>query len=105
MDSNTIAVYIPILIIILIVFSESKANRNWIIIKIHKGQKGLSNMSVHIKKYIGKKCVVSTGSFGVGAQGIIRAVEDNWLEIEVNKRKSNEIINLDFVQKINILDK
>lgn len=51
-----------------------------------------------IKKYVGKQCVVTTGSFGSSATGQILAIEDNW--IEINTKKGPQLINTDFVTNI-----
>lgn len=53
-----------------------------------------------IKKYIGKKCRISTGSFGTTVIGIILDVNENWIEVET--KKGNELINAEFVQSIKI---
>jgi ferredoxin-fold anticodon binding domain-containing protein len=54
-----------------------------------------------IRKYIGKQCIVSTGSFGTVAVGQIVAVEDNW--IEVITKKGSQLLNSDFVTNITAL--
>ncbi|WP_120170773.1 DUF6897 domain-containing protein [Thermohalobacter berrensis] len=53
-----------------------------------------------IKKYIGKKCKITTGSLGTTVVGKIVEVKENWIEVET--RKGNELINADFVQSIKI---
>ncbi|KUO53035.1 MAG: hypothetical protein APF76_12720 [Desulfitibacter sp. BRH_c19] len=53
-----------------------------------------------IKKYIGKKCKISTGSFGTTVVGKITDVNENWLEVET--RKGKELINADFIQSIKV---
>ena len=53
-----------------------------------------------IKKYVGKNCKVSTGSFGTNVVGEIINVNENWIEIETKKGK--ELINADFVQSIKV---
>ena len=53
-----------------------------------------------IKKYIGKNCRISTGSFGVNVIGKIIDVNENWIEIET--KKGNELINIEFIQSIKI---
>lgn len=53
-----------------------------------------------IKKYIGKNCKISTGSFGTTVIGKIIDVNENWIEVETNK--GNELVNADFVQSIKI---
>ena len=53
-----------------------------------------------IKKYIGKNCRISTGSFGTNVIGKIIDVNENWIEVET--KKGNELINAEFVQSIKI---
>ncbi|MCO5387107.1 hypothetical protein [Desulfosporosinus sp.] len=54
-----------------------------------------------IKKYIGKKCLISTGTFGTTVKGIIMGVNENWLEVET--KKGNELINAEFIQSIKMI--
>lgn len=51
-----------------------------------------------LKRYVGKKCIVTTGSFSESVNGQISAVEDNW--IEVITKKGSQLVNADFVTKI-----
>ncbi|MDF2700891.1 MAG: hypothetical protein K0Q49_2454 [Haloplasmataceae bacterium] len=51
-----------------------------------------------LKKYIGKNCFVSTGSFGGSFIGVILEVNENWLEIET--KKGNQIVNTEYIQSI-----
>lgn len=53
-----------------------------------------------IKKYIGKNCKISTGSFGTNVIGKIIDVSENWIEVETKKGK--ELINAEFIQSIKI---
>jgi hypothetical protein len=71
-----------------------------IILKCKK-RKGLISMTNEvIKKYIGKNCRISTGSFGTNVIGKIIDVNENWIEIET--KKGNELINAEFIQSIKI---
>jgi len=54
-----------------------------------------------IKKYIGKNCRISTGSFGTNSVGKIIEVNENWIEVET--KKGVEIINAEFIQSIKVL--
>lgn len=55
-----------------------------------------------IKKYVGKICEVHTLDQYV--EGKIISVHDNWMEVEVDgkKSKSLELVNLNFVEKISV---
>jgi hypothetical protein len=43
-------------------------------------------------------CHISTGTFGVNVVGKIMNVNENWIEVET--KKGNELINLEFIQRI-----
>lgn len=51
-----------------------------------------------LKKYIGVRCVVSTGSFGSSVTGEITALEDNWIEVTTNK--GPQLLNIDYITNI-----
>jgi len=53
-----------------------------------------------IQKFINKKCYITTGSMGISLVGVILDVKDNWIEVET--KKGNEMVNLDFVQNIKL---
>ncbi|MDR7870777.1 MAG: hypothetical protein RIN55_07970 [Tissierellaceae bacterium] len=53
-----------------------------------------------IKKYVGRDCRISTGSFGTNVVGKIIDVNENWIEVET--KKGIEIINAEFVQSIKV---
>ena len=53
-----------------------------------------------IKKYVGRDCVISTGTFGTNVTGKIINVNENWIEVET--KKGEELINAEFVQSIKI---
>ncbi|WP_242849930.1 DUF6897 domain-containing protein [Clostridium aceticum] len=66
-----------------------------------KKKRGLKNiMNEVIKKYIGKSCKISTGSFGTTIVGKIIDVNENWIEVET--KKGNELVNAEFIQNIKI---
>lgn len=68
-----------------------------------RARKGEIDMCELLKKYMGKNCVVSTGTFGINVIGIMREIKDNWIELETKKGK--ELINCEFVQNIKIKEK
>ena len=51
-----------------------------------------------VKKYIGKYCMVSTGTLGTAAIGEITTMQDNW--IEVSTKKGDMLLNADFVTNL-----
>jgi hypothetical protein len=90
----------PLFIIFFIVLPQQREMKKSIILK-RKKRKGLIIMTNEvIKKYIGKTCRISTGSFGTNVIGKIIDVNENWIEIET--KKGNELINAEFIQSIKI---
>ncbi len=97
-----IAIYMPLIIIFFIIIPQQRAALKAVLFRIRK-RKGVGKMlNELIKKYIGKKCLITTGSFGTSVKGIIIDVNENWVELETKKGK--ELINAEFVQSIKILD-
>ncbi|MDF2879353.1 MAG: hypothetical protein K0S30_2449 [Clostridia bacterium] len=94
MNTTTwIVIFLPLFIIFCIEIPRQRR-----IIKIsNKRKRG------KMIKYIGKTCIVSTGSLGTTVKGQITAVEDNW--IEVNGRKGPQILNLDYITNITPIPK
>ena len=96
-----IAIYMPLFIIFFIVVPEQR-NMQRFIMKKRKKRKELTDMTNElIKKYVGKNCLISTGSFGSNVQGEIVAVNENWIEIKT--KKNDELVNIEFVQSIKII--
>lgn len=71
-----------------------------VVLKIKKREGVIVMTNEVIKKYIGKNCKISTGSFGTNVAGIIIDVNENWLEVET--RRGKELINADFIQSIKV---
>jgi hypothetical protein len=71
-----------------------------IIFKIKKRKVLIIMTNEVIKKYVGRNCRISTGSFGTNVIGKIIDVNENWIEIET--KKGNELINAEFIQSIKI---
>lgn len=100
MSSSWIAIYMPLFILLVIIFQQQYEMKKFIILKIKK-KKGLIIMTNEIiKKHIGKTCKISTGSFVRESIGKIIEVNENWIEVETKKGK--ELINADFIQSIRI---
>ncbi len=53
-----------------------------------------------IKKYIGRVCKITTGSYGTTTNGKILDVKENWIELETHK--GIELMNAEFVQNIKV---
>ncbi|WP_353893241.1 hypothetical protein PRVXH_002657 [Proteinivorax hydrogeniformans] len=54
-----------------------------------------------MEKYIGRMCLIYTLDNHV--QGMIKSIEGSWLEVECGKHKKIELVNVEFVEKIEIL--
>lgn len=95
-----VAIYMPLFIVFFVILPQQREIQKLIILKSKK-RKGLIIMTNEvIKKYIGKNCKISRGSFGKNAKGKISDVNENWIEVET--KKGNELINAEFIQSIKI---
>jgi len=99
-SSAWIAIYVPLFIIFFIVIPQQRQIQKALLAKMKKRRGVIAMTNEVIKKYIGKNCKISSGSFGTNVVGKIIEVNENWLEVETNKGK--ELINVDFVQSIKI---
>ncbi len=104
MDTSTwIAIYLPLIILFLCILPYQSSTRR--LIKRRKKKKnGVVVMTNElIKKYIGRNCMISTGSLGANTVGKILEVNDNWVEVET--KKDVELINIEYVQSIRIVNR
>lgn len=104
MNSGTwIAIYAPLFILFFIILPQRRVAQKAVILKIKK-RKGVTIMiNEIIKKYMGRNCQISTGTFGVNVVGKIIDINENWIEVET--KKGNELLNLEFIQIIKVLNK
>ena len=95
-----IAIYVPLIILFFIILPQQSRARTAAFIKIkNKKRKGVIKMTNEIiKKYIGKNCLISSGTLGTNVSGKIINVSENWIEVE--GKGGNELINAEFVQSI-----
>lgn len=104
MNSGTwIAIYMPLFIILFISIPQQQALKKAVIVKMKKRKGVLMMTNEVLKKYVGKRSVISTGTFGVNVIGKIIDVNENWIEVET--KKGHELINAEFIQSIKIKDK
>lgn len=90
----------PLFMLFFIIIPQQREMEKGVLLKIKK-RKGVAAMTNEvIKKYIGKNCKISTGSFGTNVAGKIIDVNENWIEVETKKGK--ELINADFIQNIKV---
>lgn len=54
-----------------------------------------------VMKYLNKKCKVYLG-MGEAVKGVIKNIEDKWMEVETSK--GIELVNLDYAMNIKFLD-
>ena len=95
-----IVIYMPIFILLFVILPHQHQIQNAVILKIKK-RKGVIIMTNElIKKYIGKNCHISTGTFGINIVGKIIEVNEKWIEVET--KKGNELINSEYIQNIKI---
>jgi hypothetical protein len=102
MDSSSwIAIYLPLFIIFFVVLPQQQHTQMYITRK-NKRRKGLMTMTNEmLKKYIGKTCMISTGSMGSSVKGRILDVNENWVEVETNK--GIQVVNAEFIMTIKML--
>lgn len=90
----------PMVILFFIILPQQSRLQRSIVSRIKK-RKGLIIMASEvIKKYIGRNCKISTGTYGTNITGKIIDVNENWIEVET--KKGIELINAEFVQSIKI---
>jgi len=95
-----IAIYLPLLITLIIIIPQQQEIQKAVLLKIKKRKGVITMTNEMIKKYIGLKCKLSTGTYGTNIVGTILEINENWIEVET--RKGKELINADFVQNIKV---
>lgn len=55
-------------------------------------------MNELVRRLIGKSCVIYLGGFDGTLEGVIEAMEDNWVSIRT--KKTVELVNLDYINRI-----
>lgn len=90
-----VSVYIVFLVIII---NNNNTKKTILHNKLRRRKKAMTNELV--KKFIGKQCIINTGSMGGSIIGTIIEVKDNWIEVQT--KKNNELHNLDFVVNIKL---
>lgn len=95
-----IAIYLPLFILLFVILNERRIQK-LAYIKIKK-RRGVIKMTYElIKKYIGENCIIGTLSLGSQVKGKITEINENWLEVET--KKGNQLVNIEFIQSIKIL--
>lgn len=95
-----VAIYMPVFMLFFVIIPQQRAMQRAVIQRIKK-RKGVSIMANELlKKYVGKYCTLTTGSYGTAVTGKIIEVNENWVEVET--KKGPELINAEFVQSVRI---
>lgn len=85
----------------LVIIPNKRKLMNTVVKRVKKRREESVMTNKLIKKYLGKKCKVYSGSFGTSVKGQLKDLEDNWLEVETSK--GVELVNIDFIQNIKVL--
>lgn len=102
MESSTwIVIYMPIFILLFVIIPNQR--RNIMLARLLKKRRGVVMTNELVKRLIGKRCTISTGSMGsTFKKAKILNVVDNWISVEINGRE--DLINVDYVQYIKVVD-
>jgi transcription elongation factor len=95
-----IAIYLPMLVIFITMAQNDAMIKNKIA-RRHRRKELKPMTNELLQTYIGKRCRISSGSYATSAKGVIREVNDNWIEVETSQGR--ELINAEFVQSIKVL--
>ena len=96
------AVWIALLAVFLLLFAGRRRLRNQRRRRDRRRRKeNRFDMNEMIRQLVGKRCVVCLdGGFGGSLTGVLEALEDNWLSVRTGKSGSLELVNLDYVNRI-----
>jgi hypothetical protein len=95
-----IAIYLPLLVAMMAAMQQDEY-RKILIIKRRK-RRGIMNMTNELlNRHIGKRCKISSGSYGSTVTGRILEVKDNWIEVETGK--GLQLVNAEFVQTVKVM--
>ena len=95
------AVWIALLAVFLLLFAGRRRARNLRRRDRRRRKESRVSMNEMIRQLLGKRCVVCLdGGFGGSLTGVLEAVEDNWLSVRTGKSGALELVNLDYVNRI-----
>ena len=93
------AVWIALLAVFLLLFAGRRKGRRQRDRRSRK--KNRFHMNEMIRQLLGKRCVVCLdGGFGGSLTGVLERLEDNWLSVRTGKNGALELVNLDYVNRI-----
>ena len=90
----------PLFILFFIILPSNRMMKKSIMIAKKRKLGRVAMTNEVIKKYVGEKCAISTGSLGTSVVGVITNVSENWLEVQT--KSGSELVNADFVVNIRI---
>ena len=96
------AVWIALLAVFLLLFAGRRRLRSQRRRRDRRRRKeSRLSMNEMIRQLLGKRCVVCLdGGFGGSLTGVLEALEDNWLSVRTGKSGALELVNLDYVNRI-----
>ena len=96
------AVWIAILVVFFLLFTGRRRLRNLRRRRDRRRRKeNRFHMNEMIRQLLGKRCVVCLdGGFGGSLTGVLERLEDNWLSVRTGKNGALELVNLDYVNRI-----
>ena len=96
-----IAIYLPMFIFLFVIIPSQR--RNILFARLLKKRRGAEMTNELVKRLIGRRCTISTGSMGsTFKKAKILNVVDNWISVEINGRE--DLINADYIQSIKVID-
>lgn len=99
-SSSWIAIYMPLFIIFLVIIPQQTEVTRSVINRLRKKRRDFQLDNELIRKFIGKECRISTGSYGSTVVGTITDVKENWIEVQT--RKGMELVNADFIHNVKV---
>lgn len=90
------AYLIPFFLILIVIFSERRKEKQFQIIKKIKSKKGKTLMTELINNYINKECIIYTMNSQI--TGVVKSVNEGWISVET--ASNVDIVNLDYVVRI-----
>ena len=95
------AVWIALLAVFLLLFAGRRRARNLRRRDRRRRKESRVSMNEMIRQLLGKRCVVCLdGGFGGALTGVRVARDDNWRAGRTGKRGALEVVNLDYVNRI-----
>ena len=102
MDNTAVWIccFLPIFIVIWMEYEYLRREKQKRILSViqKNRKKGFEFMSEAFKKFIGKECIITTMNSAV--VGIVEEIMDNWILIRKNSGAGGDMINADYIIRI-----